>query len=130
NALFLAAALALLAAGALTGYRLTQADPESYYSFIPADMAGGRTPAASTAELRRDLYLDDPDAPLGAFATFLFTHNATLGILCFALGAAAGVPVPFLLFWNGLSLGALAALYAGRGLSAEYWAWVLPHGVT
>jgi uncharacterized membrane protein SpoIIM required for sporulation len=130
NALFLAAALALLAAGVLTGYRLTRADPEAYYSFIPAEMAQGRTPAASTAELRRVLYRSHPGAPLELFAAFLFTHNAKIGILCFALGVAAGAPVPFLLFWNGLSLGALAALYASRGLGAELWAWVLPHGVT
>jgi uncharacterized membrane protein SpoIIM required for sporulation len=130
NALFLAAALALLAAGTLTGYRLTRADPESYYSFIPAAEAAGRTPAASTAELRRDLYRTYPGAPLEAFAAFLFTHNAKIGILCFALGVAAGAPVPFLLFWNGLGLGALAALYASRGLALEFWAWVLPHGVT
>jgi uncharacterized membrane protein SpoIIM required for sporulation len=130
NALLVAAALALLAAGALAGYRLTRADPETYYSFVAEADAAGRTPAASTAELRRDLYRTSPGAPLGVFAAFLFTHNARIGILCFALGAAAGTPVPFLLFWNGLSLGALAALYASRGLSLELWAWILPHGVT
>lgn len=133
HATLLAAALACLAAGILTGYCLTRADPEAYYSFVPAELAAGRTPAASTAELRKDLY-SAPAGPqghsmLGAFAAFLFTHNAKIGILCFALGAAAGAPVPLLLFYNGLGLGAMAALYRGRGMGMEFWAWVLPHGV-
>jgi uncharacterized membrane protein SpoIIM required for sporulation len=126
----LAAALACLAAGIATGYCLTRADPEAYYSFVPAELAAGRTPAASTAELRRDLYMAGGGSMLGAFATFLFTHNAKIGIVCFALGAAAGAPVPLLLFYNGLGLGAMAALYRSRGMGMEFWAWVLPHGVT
>jgi uncharacterized membrane protein SpoIIM required for sporulation len=70
------------------------------------------------------------DGALTVFATFLFTHNAKVGMLCFALGFAAGVPVVFLLFSTGLQLGAMVALYDSRGLGAEFWAWILPHGVT
>jgi uncharacterized membrane protein SpoIIM required for sporulation len=61
---------------------------------------------------------------------YLFTHNARVGMLCAALGFAAGVPVMLLLFTNGLLLGAFAALYQDRGLGIEFWAWILPHGVT
>ncbi len=68
--------------------------------------------------------------PLELFASFLFTHNAKIGIVCFALGFAAGAPTAFLLFYNGLMLGAMGALYHSRGLSLEFWGWVLPHGVT
>jgi uncharacterized membrane protein SpoIIM required for sporulation len=35
-----------------------------------------------------------------------------------------------LLFTNGLLLGAFAALYQDRGLGLEFWAWILPHGIT
>ena len=66
---------------------------------------------------------------LGAFAMYLFTHNARVGMLCAALGFAAGVPVMLLLFTNGLLLGAFAALYQDRGLGIEFWAWILPHGI-
>ena len=51
-------------------------------------------------------------------------------MVCFAVGFVAGVPVIYLLFFNGLELGAMAALYQTRGMGAEFWAWVLPHGVT
>jgi uncharacterized membrane protein SpoIIM required for sporulation len=129
---FVAAAVLLLALGTLAGYRLTRADPERFYSFVGDRMAEGRTPASSTAELRAILYKgpEGDSSMLGAFAAFLFTHNAKIGILSFALGFAAGAPVIFLLFQNGLTLGAMAALYASRGLGPEFWAWVLPHGVT
>ncbi len=138
---FVAAALLVLALGILTGWRLTLADPERFYSFVDEGMANGRTPSSSTQELRDALYTTgDPPADPGdsdedayglvAFASFLFTHNAQVGLLCFALGFAAGVPVLFLLFSNGLILGAFAALYQSRGLGLELWAWLLPHGVS
>lgn len=125
--LFLAVSVAVLGLGVLTGYRLTVEDPERYYGFV-GGMAQGRTPEASTEELREVLYGEGE--MLSAFASFLFTHNSRVGLLCFALGFAAGLPVLFLLFQNGLALGAMAALYASRGLGLEFWGWVLPHGVT
>lgn len=127
---FVAASLLLLALGILTGYRMTLADPERYYSFVGDAMAQGRTPESSTQELRDILYQEERSAELSVFASFLFTHNAKVGMLCFALGFAAGVPVVYLLFSTGLMLGAMAALYQSKGLGAEFWAWVLPHGVT
>ena len=132
HAAAVAAAGALLLLGVLTGQRLTAADPERFYDFVDAALADHRDPGASTAELRDALYRGGgvSSGSLGAFSAFLATHNAKIGILCFALGAAAGAPVVWLLFTNGLSLGALAALYGSRGLGGEFWAWVLPHGVT
>jgi uncharacterized membrane protein SpoIIM required for sporulation len=135
HALFLAAAFFLFGLGILTGWRLvisSASDPERYYSLVDEEMAQGRDPAASTEELRDVLYDrgETSGSLLGLFATFLFTHNAKIGILCFALGFAGGLPVLYLLFTNGLTLGAMAALYQSRGLGLEFWAWILPHGVT
>jgi uncharacterized membrane protein SpoIIM required for sporulation len=31
---------------------------------------------------------------------------------------------------TGLELGAMAELYRSRGIGSEFWAWILPHGVT
>ena len=126
----LAAAILVMTAGTVTGYRMTAADPERYYSFVDGEMAGGRTPAASTEELRKVLYDPGEKDWLPAFAAFLFTHNSKIALLCFALGFAAGLPVLYLLFTNGLLLGAMAALYGSRGLGFEFWGWVMPHGVT
>lgn len=127
----LALSAALLMLGTLTGLGLTATDPNRFYALVDEDYAQGRTPASTTGELREVLYDDKHPADLlGAFAMYLFTHNARVGMLCAALGFAAGVPVMLLLFSNGLLLGAFAALYQERGLGIEFWAWILPHGVT
>jgi uncharacterized membrane protein SpoIIM required for sporulation len=118
--------------GVVAGLTITAGDPDMFYAFVDPAYAQGRGPAASTAQLREVLY-DSGGAiteQLVAFATQLFTHNARIGILAFALGFVAGVPAFLLMFTNGLLLGAFAALYAGRGLGVDFWAWVLPHGVT
>ncbi len=122
----------LLLLGTLTGMALTLGDPNLYYALVDEGLADGRNPASTTDELRTILYGGGDAAAdmLGAFAMFLFTHNAKVGMMCAALGFAAGIPVMLLLFKNGLMLGALSALYQDRGLGLEFWAWVLPHGVT
>jgi len=128
----LALSIALLMLGAAAGYVLTAQDSDRYFTFVGEDMANGRTPAASTEELA-DALTDDGGgtaAMLTNFAAFLFTHNAKIGLMCFALGFVAGVPVMLLLFINGLTLGAMWALYASRDLGFEFFAWVMPHGVT
>src|SRR6185295_2072265 len=63
---FVAASFGLVALGVLTGYRMTLADPERYYSFVGDGMAQGRTPASSTKELREVLY-HSGEGPLSVF---------------------------------------------------------------
>jgi uncharacterized membrane protein SpoIIM required for sporulation len=121
----------LMVLGVVTGAVLTAGDPSRFYAFVSEGLAQGRGPSSSTEELRAVLYHRGTAAEmLSAFAMFLFTHNSMVGITCFATGFAAGVPTVLLLFENGLMLGAFAALYADRGLGLEFWAWILPHGVT
>jgi uncharacterized membrane protein SpoIIM required for sporulation len=125
----LAAALVMLAA-AVAAFQLTSSDMDYYYAFV-GDMAQGRTPASSTAELRDGLYrVESGSGMLTTFAASLFSHNARIGILAFATGFVAGLPTLLLLFYNGLVLGSFAALYHARGLGVDLWAWMLPHGVT
>jgi uncharacterized membrane protein SpoIIM required for sporulation len=127
-----AVAAALLVLGAVTGYALTARDAERFYAFVDPTYAAGRGPASSTASLREVLYGGKKDVAgmLKTFAMFLFQHNARIGLMAFAVGFAGAVPTALLLFSNGLVLGAFAGLYAGRGLGVEFFAWVLPHGVT
>jgi len=129
---FVATAATILLAAILFGATLVAHDEDLYYSVVSMERASGRTPTASTAALRAGLYDTGGGAALEleSFATALFTHNAQVGLLCAALGIAAGVPIPPLLATTGLELGAMAQLFASRGLGLEFWAWVLPHGVT
>jgi uncharacterized membrane protein SpoIIM required for sporulation len=127
-----AIALSTFLIGVLAGYVLTAGNADWYYSFVDEDLAGGRTPTASTEYLRKGLFENDAGdtGALSFFATYLFTHNAKIGMLCFALGFALGLPTIILLAQNGLMLGAFLALYAGRGLAVELGGWLFIHGVT
>ena len=127
-----AIAAAVLLLGIVVGWVATAQNEDRFYAFVGAELSKGRDPAASRQELERVLFSGaeaDADA-LHAFATFLFTHNARIGILAFALGFALGLPTLILIVTNGLMLGAFAALHANRDLSLEFWSWILPHGVT
>jgi len=120
----------LMILGGLCGYLLTLRDPDLYYGFVPDALAEGRNPTSTREELREVLYMEPEGQRLSGFAGFLFTHNAQIGLLCFTLGVAAGVPVALLLFSNGVMLGAFGALYTRADLTGPFWLWVLPHGVT
>jgi len=119
----------ITALGALVSFVLVSTDPAWYYAFVDPELAAGRDPSAPTEELQSALYDGAGGEGLSLFASFLFVHNAGIGILCFALGFAAGVPTAFLLFQNGLMLGAFLALYASRDLLVPLLGWLLPHGI-
>ena len=121
-----------MALGIAIGFALVSQDDDWFYTFMPAELAGGRTPTASTEYLRSTLYETGETSAerLNLFASFLFSHNAKIGMMCFALGFALGAPVVLLLVYNGLTLGAFLALFDSRGLLVEVCAWLLIHGVT
>ena len=121
----------LLLGGAATGWLVTAQEPAWFEAFIDPAMAQGRTPDATREELAETIFRKPNTADqLTAFATFLFQNNARVGMLCFALGAVFGVPVVLLLFHNGLGLGAICAVFAGKGLTVDFLAWLAIHGTT
>ncbi len=124
--------LGLLILGILVGYLLVGQNADWYYSFIPQELAGGRSPTSTTEALRGVIYDSEETAAetLSAFASFLFSHNSMVAMLSFALGFALGIPTILLMFYNGLTIGALTSLYASRGLGWDLWGWLLIHGVT
>ena len=117
--------------GALAGYLLYFESPDWYYVFLPSEMAGGRSPDATYDALRAVIYDEDPSASgLGAFATYLFSHNTRIAIFVFGLGVFACAPAILLTFYNGLMLGAFVALHVDRGLGPDIAGWLSIHGVT
>ncbi|MGH9609044.1 MAG: stage II sporulation protein M [Bryobacteraceae bacterium] len=63
------------------------------------------------------------------FAAELMTHNIEIALLTFAMGATWGVGSVVLLFYNGVTLGAVAADYVHAGFTQFLLGWLLPHGV-
>ena len=62
------------------------------------------------------------------FGSNLYVHNIRVSFLAFALGAATVVGGLWLLFYNGVVLGAVAATYVLDGVHVFFLAWVGPHG--
>jgi uncharacterized membrane protein SpoIIM required for sporulation len=126
-----AVSTALFCVGMIIAFALFNQDTEWYFAFVPADLANGRDPSASVESLRETLYGDHSmDDGLSVFATFLFTHNAGVALLMFALGFAFGVPTSLLLISNGAMMGMFMALFASNGLGFEMGGWLSIHGVT
>ena len=125
------AAICLLALGAVAAFVLYGQSVDWFFTFVPAELAGGRDPAASAEFLRETLYhdKDDPDG-FSLFATTLFTHNVSVALLAFALGFAFGLPTALVLAYNGATLGMMLALFFSSGLGYEFSGWLTIHGVT
>jgi uncharacterized membrane protein SpoIIM required for sporulation len=114
---------------AVLAFLLIRADPSWFYSIIPQGLAEGRDPTAAAQVLRNTLYDKNGEA-LGAFATFLFTHNSQIAIFAFALGFAFGVPTVLLILYNGVTLGAFFEIFAAKGLAPNVVGWLMIHGTT
>lgn len=129
----LAAALLLL--GGVYGYLGAARDPDWALEIVPAE--DSRTPYASREELRATLLEGRPgqERALGEgekalFAAFLWQHNTRVALLSFFSGFLAGVPTTLLVLFNGAVLGVYSHTFHAQGLAYEWWAWILPHGVT
>ena len=125
------AATALGVVGTVVSYILVRRDPDWFYGFIPAELAGGRDPTASAAFLRETLHsAGRKHEGLSVLAAFLFTHNTQVALFAFALGFALCLPTAGLMIYNGCMLGAFLALFAAQGLGLESTGWLMIHGVT
>ncbi|HNN55687.1 MAG TPA: stage II sporulation protein M [Novosphingobium sp.] len=122
-------ALALMVAGTAVGWLLCAHNPDWYYALV-GDMAQERAPGASREMLRGTLFGQADKQGLSIFAAALFSHNAGIAILCFALGFAFGVPPLMLLVQNTASLGAMLWLFASQGLLYDFVGWLSIHGTT
>jgi uncharacterized membrane protein SpoIIM required for sporulation len=125
-----AVSAALLLGGALLAYYLSVNDILAAYALsMPGDV---RQPGATREQLEEILRhgRDDGSGTKFAFASFLFQNNLKVGILAMATGVLAAVPTVLIMLLNGMLLGNFVAVHHRAGVSAEMWAWILPHGVT
>jgi uncharacterized membrane protein SpoIIM required for sporulation len=63
------------------------------------------------------------------FAADLMTHNIQVAVFAMALGMTWGVGTVSLIFYNGVTLGAVACDYVRDGQLTFLLGWLLPHGV-
>jgi uncharacterized membrane protein SpoIIM required for sporulation len=121
---------ALLIGGAVLAWYLSSTDVLAAYALsMPGDI---RQPGASREQLEFILRhgRDQSGGDKFQFASFLFQHNLKVGMLSMAAGVLAGVPTILLMIYNGMMIGSFISIHERAGVSAEAWAWILPHGVT
>ncbi len=126
-------ALAVMVAGTVVGWLLVSSDPDWYFSLVPSQFADARVPGASHEALKATLFHqpgEHQEDALSVFAAYLFSNNAQVSILAFALGFAFGIPSLLLLVQNTGTLGAMLWLYHGQGLTLDFVGWLSVHGTT
>jgi len=123
-------ALGVMVTGVVVGWLLVASDIEWYHALVPPEMASARVPGASREVLMGTLFGNQGQDAKSAFAASLFSNNAQVAILAFALGFAFGVPTLLLLVHNMGLMGAMLWLYHGQGLTVDFVGWLAVHGTT
>lgn len=124
-------ALATMIVGTSVGWMLVAQDSRWYARLVPVALGDARQPGASAAQLRDTLFNPASQSDgLSVFAAGLFSNNAQVAILAFALGFAFGIPSILLLVQNTVVLGAMLYLFADAGLGLDFVAWLSVHGTT
>lgn len=72
-----------------------------------------------------DYYSEHPNS---SFASQVWTNNAWIAAQMVAFGVI-GVWVPFVLFLNAQSVGIAGGVMAEQGEAANFWLYILPHGL-
>lgn len=122
----LVAASAFLA-GALFGAMAVLVDPANGARLIPADFFS-ESPRERVEKIERgEERIDDVEKAM-MFGASLYTHNIKVSFLAFALGALTILLGLLILFYNGVILGAVGAMYVLDDVSVFFFAWVGPHG--
>jgi len=121
------AALLLFVLGTGTGFLAVLARPDDAVRLVPAQF-WTESPRERVETIENSPERISTVQEAAAFGAQLYTHNIQVSFLAFALGAATVVGGAWLLFYNGVILGAIAALYLIDGVHVFFLAWVGPHG--
>lgn len=116
---FVVIAMFLFSLGALGSYFAVINDPLHLHSVLPADIAQSVNP--------NQLGDNAVNSPL--MSSTIMTNNIQVAILAFASGVTFGILTVYLLVYNGIIIGALAALFYQHDKAYDFWAYIVPHGI-
>lgn len=120
-------AVAITLAGCAFGTVATMVDPESRHVTMPFghDQLKPSQRVSEEETRTRDRFAGNRTL----FSSQLMTHNTQVSIFSLALGTTWGIGTILILFYNGISLGAIATDYVSDGQARFLLGWLLPHGV-
>ncbi|MGZ0049851.1 stage II sporulation protein M [Brevibacillus gelatini] len=118
---FIGMAALLFIIGGVSGFAAVLVDPLNLYYVLPQGIAEQIDPT------RLGEGHDAINSPV--ISTMIMTNNMKVAILAFVSGITFGLVPIYVLLFNGLLVGALAAVYYQADSSYAFWAYILPHGV-
>lgn len=118
---YTAVALALFAVPALLAAITILVVPETAHALVPASVL--------RSVERNEMWTDIPAEIRSLASAFIMQNNIQVAILAFAGGLPLGLLTFYILVFNGLQIGAVAAVCQQHGLSLALWSFVLPHGI-
>lgn len=118
---FVLIAFLLFLIGAAGTFLSVMDDPLHLYSVLPESIAYAVDPEQLG---NKDTAINSP-----AMSASIMTNNIQVAFLAFAGGMTLGVLTLYLLIYNGMIIGALAALFWHYGKFYDFWAYIVPHGM-
>jgi uncharacterized membrane protein SpoIIM required for sporulation len=118
---YIAVSTAIFLLGALIGWWFCWRDPAFLPMVIPSHIL-------DLVEKQGKLWMDSIVGIEPMASSDIMQNNISVTILAFAGGMTAGLWTTFLLWNNGLHIGAIATLVGKYHLAFPFWAFVFPHG--
>jgi uncharacterized membrane protein SpoIIM required for sporulation len=120
---FIALCIAITVAASIFAYVLVRNHPGYAYALLPDAMI--------PAEIKKSLHdsnfaFDSGSSPL--MSSEIITNNIKVSIYAFAGCVTLGIMTLWIIFFNGIMLGAVGALFTNAGFGPDFWATVAPHG--
>ncbi len=124
---YVLAATAFFVAGLAFAWIAETYDPNAKHYFLPPQYAAvedqiQNSPAAAGGTAM-------PPALNLVMSSQIMTNNISVSFGAFAAGGTAGVGTAGVLFYNGIILGDMAAIFQRHHLADGFWSLILPHGV-
>ncbi|HZV79735.1 MAG TPA: stage II sporulation protein M [Candidatus Binatus sp.] len=124
---YIAACAGLFVVAAIVAYALIRAVPTDAYVILPDEMVRPIHEKIHDTNFGFDRDLSS------MVSASIMTNNIRVAVMAFAAGILP-FPLPgtltvYLVFFNGLMVGGLGALYANAGFGYDFWATIAPHGV-
>lgn len=116
------AAFGIFLIGAVMSFAMVYFKPDYATLFLEKSLIKGVTEGTSGNGVSSSW-----DYPL--MSSYIMTNNIMVAFRAFVLGATLGIGTAYILFYNGLMLGSLTALFYLYGDTVKYWSLILPHGV-
>ncbi len=121
---FIGICTAITVAAAVVAFVLVRTHPGDAYALLPDQLI----PAQIKKSLHDSNFAFDPSTS-PAVASEIITNNIRVAIMAFAGCVTLGLLTLWIIFFNGLMLGGVSALFTNAGFGTDFWATVAPHGV-